>query len=696
MRKILSALLAVMMLVGVFAALPVFADDAIEPVKTIDGTTTGDYNGVDLVVTEVMVNSKSNVDKFNDIQDTLSTSKTSSYDNFDYIEIYNKGTEAVNLYDYCLLRRANHGVVHAYEDEGTFDRQNYIAPNSIYQSSYGVNSSLKKWDVTNPNETTYDASKPTSEQLHWLEPGQFAAIWFWTSQCDTVSQNNGKSMAAPDLSHDAGENAYYFPEFRKHYNVPDDTIVLAVYAQNNATNAPKAFDLVAGSAYMYALAARDFDIAEPAIENVKSNTPELNDKIESLFCWGTGTKAGIPTTDGTDHQATNYMPPVSAPDMYNQEYINLYKDTTGFDAAAVLAKNFDYVQTGHSLSYKEMAIYRYAEEPTVGSMPLYQWAYVHPEGLWANWNDLYERADAELDAVVRAKVYDIVAAEITKTVSEDGNITQTNKPTVIEERLAAANATGGEIDTRTAARLADPNQVAADLREHYENLLKNIICDYDEAINYKVYETDTEGNVVVDEDGNPKNTDVALLLDENGDLLHVVENAQYVWASRVTERFVELNAYKLVDAEVKDEEQNDPNLVDREELEDKHNQEKTGIQNRGDVTVNGKTYTKYAQTGSKTEYYYDAATGKFYTMKVTEIPAVTETVNKLNGLGIALIIVGAVIAVAGIAVAVIIVLKKKNKPVAADDVAAEGEVQVIDETAEAPAEEAPVEKNDQE
>ena len=111
MRKILSALLAVVMLVGVLAALPVFADDTIEAVKTFDGTIAGDYDDVDLVVTEVLVNSKSGYDDYDDKPvDEQSDSKFQSPDCFDYIEIYNRGDEAVNLYEYSLLRTKNHGV----------------------------------------------------------------------------------------------------------------------------------------------------------------------------------------------------------------------------------------------------------------------------------------------------------------------------------------------------------------------------------------------------------------------------------------------------------------------------------------------------------------------------------------------------------------------------------------------------------
>ena len=80
-------------------------------------------------------------------------------------------------------------------------------------------------------------------------------------------------------------------------------------------------------------------------------------------------------------------------------------------------------------------------------------------------------------------------------------------------------------------------------------------------------------------------------------------------------------------------------------------------------------------------YYYDAESGKFYTLKETTTEAEIQQVSKLATWGLILIIAGAAIAVAGIAVAVIMVVKSKNKPVAADDVAAEGEIQVIDETA---------------
>ena len=544
MRKLLAAALAVLMLCGAFAAFPASAAGST-PVKTIDGTTVNDYYDCDLVVTEVMVNSKSNVDKFNDIADTLSTSKTSSYDCFDYIEIYNRGDEAINLYDYCLLRADNYGVTPVYQTEGTFTHQNYIAPGSIYQSAYGVNSSLKKWDVTNPLAIRDGGSKDASESLHWIQPGQFAVIWFWTSQCDAVSQHNGTSMANPNLNYSATQNAYYYPQFREFYNVPDETVVLAVYAQNNATNAPKCFDLVAGKARMYGIASKDFDVAEPAIENVGSTFAELNDKIECLFTWGTGTKAGIPTTDGMDHYATNYLPANATPNVYNAEKAQY----GNYDAAA----NYDFVQTGHSLSYKEMAIFRYALDPTVGSMPLYQWAYVDPEGLMNNWYALAERAENEVAMVVRQKVYESVKAEITAAVNADAHIAASQKPAAIEERMAAADASGGEVDRRTNERLSVPSQLYRDMWDYFKELCREIISDYDKVMAYKI-----------------AGTDQPLLVDEDGDLLTNVVSGEYVWASRVIERSTQEMAWILPEVPAREEELIEILLVERDELMSMH------------------------------------------------------------------------------------------------------------------------------
>jgi hypothetical protein len=378
------------------------------------------------------------------------------------------------------------------------------------------------------------------------------------------------------------------------------------------------------------------------------------------------------------------MPPVAAPDVYNATILG-YDDT--YDPTYF----YDYVQTGHSISYKEMAVFRFAEEPTVGSMPMYQWAYVDPEGLQAHWADLYDRAEAELEEVIRAAAYEEIKAEITTEVNNDETIMGFNKPGVIKERLDAADDEGGLVDQRTAAYMADSAKKDAFLLAHYEDLLRLYVCDYDEAINYKVYETDGEGNVVLDDEKNPVETDEFLLTDNSGELLDAIENSEIVWVSRLIDRFIELNKYVLVDAEQKDEVQINPDLVDKDTLQQWHDQGgKIAISNKGTAVINGKTYTKYQQNGSSQVYYLDEA-GNFFTMKETNIPAVTQTVSKLSTLGLILIIAGAVVAVAGVAFAVLIVLKKKNKPVAADDVAAEGEIQIIDETVE----EAPAENNEQ-
>ena len=142
MRKFLSALLAVMMLVGLMAV-PALAATESTAVKSFDGTEE-EYDDIKLIVTEVMVNSKSDDPDYNEVKDELSTSKFTSYDNFDYIEIYNKGDEAVNLYDYCLLRADYKGSTIPYLADKKFTHKNSIAPGDIYNETYGVKPAAKK------------------------------------------------------------------------------------------------------------------------------------------------------------------------------------------------------------------------------------------------------------------------------------------------------------------------------------------------------------------------------------------------------------------------------------------------------------------------------------------------------------------------------------------------------------------------
>ncbi len=401
MRKLLAAALAVLMLCGVFAAFPASAAGST-PVKTIDGTTASDYNNADLVVTEVMVNSRSNSDEYNDIPDGSSVTTFYSYDCFDYIEIYNKGDEAINLYDYCLLRadRTNY-------EWGRFDSKTSISPNTVVSSGWYSS-------VMNPSETEYNASNPTSEQLHWLRPGEFAVIWCWNDDCNIVAHSNDYLAYPDDLNHTSNENAYYFPAFREFYNVPDDTIVLAVDAyydewHDEDYDYSATFDLDAGGNYMYAIAENDFDCS---YELAWWNDGQPNDRIECLFAWGVGTKAGILSSDNMDGYATNYLPATASPDVYNAEKAQY----GNYDASA----NYDFVQTGHSLSYKEMAIFRYALEPTVGSMPLYQWACVDPEGLMEKWGtDTIRNYVSDYDKVM---AYKIEGTDQPLLVGEDGDL----------------------------------------------------------------------------------------------------------------------------------------------------------------------------------------------------------------------------------------------------------------------------------
>ena len=120
MRKFLTALLAVMMLVAV--AVPVAAADEPERTSDFDGTTAL-YSGpqyLSLVVTEMMSNSTNNT--FGWVGDQLAP----HYDAFTYLEVYNRGTEPVDLTEVALV---------SYLDSKTIDDAGQVT-HEFYSGKY--------------------------------------------------------------------------------------------------------------------------------------------------------------------------------------------------------------------------------------------------------------------------------------------------------------------------------------------------------------------------------------------------------------------------------------------------------------------------------------------------------------------------------------------------------------------------------
>lgn len=417
MRKIIAAFLAVMMLAGVLCALPTSAATAEFDNTSSDAT-------MDLVVTEVLINSKTGQDSLDNVQEAGSVSKFSSPDAFDYIEIYNRGTNPINLYNLVILSAnskdftgtSNQSTAEVNEqNKYLFKFQNLLVPGSIHNNTAGNAASGSLGDYNeciNPSSAT-------------LAPGQFAVIWFWTSATDQLCNKLGVTdyPVGTQWTQDLDPKGRDFPYFRNYYGIADDVLVVATNAKASnptGTNAADVFnDLRNG--YTYAFANKSFNFGSKCYGG-----GSLNPNILTMFEYSTNTGAGIPTTDNMDDVAATYVPSNCSPDLYNANQAKIVGESW-VDKA-------DYVQISDATvslgmkyvrSYKECAVVTYTEEPTPGDMPAWQWYYIQPgtvgsHSLKAKEEAVFAAAAGDMDKFNDAMA-NIVTDWKTNTAIKDGD-----------------------------------------------------------------------------------------------------------------------------------------------------------------------------------------------------------------------------------------------------------------------------------
>lgn len=367
MRKFLAVLLAVFMLTACIAVLPVAAAD--EPAdyekSTKDGTTVADAEAIDLVVTEFMSNT---------INTYTSGSASSSADAFQYIEVYNRGTTDINLYNLAVVRGSNRTSGDTWNKNHMFDAKLPIQAGSIY-----------------PEKATNKSNSCVNPNSAMLKPGEFAIIWFWNDSSNSVSNANAKSLGASYTDPATGKTVFH-QGFRDHYRrqqqtgetpISDDLLIVAVYAgsSSDTTNAPT-FSLNTSGTYMYALvkneAGNAFDYkTEKAYEKYYNKVDKttsysaFNEKIVCMWQWGTNTALSIPTkTDYFEGKSSVYVPANCTPDYYNAT-------RTAIDSEHEAKHNF--YETGYVDGFKEVGLVAFEEAPTIGAMDAWQWAYVDPD-----------------------------------------------------------------------------------------------------------------------------------------------------------------------------------------------------------------------------------------------------------------------------------------------------------------------------
>ena len=349
MRKLLAVLLAAIMLIGVLAALP--ASAATVRTSEFDGTTS-DYRP-ELLITEILVNSKTGDKDLDDQMNEGDVATWFSPDAFDYVEIYNASSTALNLYDYTIVR----------SKDSTFFREG-----SENLGLFTGKLRLGQWTLQGhpdaPNaafNNQFDSVNTNPDNGAWLEPGEFAVIWFYGSGTMQLTSKLGGPIDADD--------------FRTHYGMSEDTMVIAVPGMSS--NGPS-FDLAPG--YTYALVRNEFVLSERAVTSAWSDAPELTLNGESVVCmfdYILRNAVGIYSDANMDDMAAYYVPANCKPEPLNA--VNWKGCVTDEEKAEYVELN-DYVEAEFTQTYRSAAILSYAEAPSPGTMPAWQWAYVDPIG----------------------------------------------------------------------------------------------------------------------------------------------------------------------------------------------------------------------------------------------------------------------------------------------------------------------------
>ncbi len=384
MRKFIATALAFLMLAGVLLVPAMAAAD--EP---YDHTTATDVPS--LVMTEIVANSNcgiKNPDKNN-----------AEYDAFEYIEIYNRGDSAVNLYALSILRSPYwkgppskttdvfYHVWNTWKSSRKFLQKADIKSGNV-RAGHVMDEEEKK-AMDEPAITTLKFENNLASNGA-LAPHKSAVLFFVSSTTisalsqyitTTLSGNNPN----PDLARDL---------FRDFYKIPEDVDIYYIWGYKSTTMAddgsgnsehiaPDMFNLSdctsKTESYMYAIGEKAFNMDNEAAMDDAGNA---NPKIKCLMPYGASVKGHVATD--MKGQSVQYIPADQAPAFWNYKtgyqaitkpgYIGMKYDATKAGTET------DFVTSGRVNSYKEMGLaYVQVKDPTPGVMPAYQWASVDPE-----------------------------------------------------------------------------------------------------------------------------------------------------------------------------------------------------------------------------------------------------------------------------------------------------------------------------
>lgn len=214
MRKILSVILAVVMLAAMFV-MPTNAAEEIGLVITEINVNTG-YTGKD-----------------------GSSFRTDTDDVFEFIEVYNASDKSINLYDYSLAF-TNKIKADNFDATANFTKFTPIASANTMKE-LGVKGGNICSSATNLKYENTGYYPINEDELAIVKPGETAIIWLYTADAYSVAALMGghTNGTARNATYDFRSAGVPFDFFKDYYGITDDITIVAVDA-----NAEVALDAV--------------------------------------------------------------------------------------------------------------------------------------------------------------------------------------------------------------------------------------------------------------------------------------------------------------------------------------------------------------------------------------------------------------------------------------------------------------------
>ena len=295
MKKLLSILIASLLLLSAVAVLPVVADNESE-----ETVTTPEW-----IITEICPDQRGKDDNTNGYTSDITA------DCFEFIEIYNNSDRELNLYDYAVVYNGSA------RDSDKFEHQ-ITEYTPIKGGDYLDGSDLIPTEPTQPFGDL--SNRPVNPDTCVVAPGEVVVLWMMYLEAYQARFNDGKGMSMDD--------------FRAHWNIPEGVKVIAVDANGNTKNGGHSmnFNVKNSAVGTYGIAYRSEELE--AACNVKDGGGINGNYWESehLVCWVTVDFTDVLLDGSMDNVTYNFTWDFAGYAATDENYTYIYGEAYTYDA----------------------------------------------------------------------------------------------------------------------------------------------------------------------------------------------------------------------------------------------------------------------------------------------------------------------------------------------------------------------------